>query len=344
MGGEREKVTLRSASHSRHATAATKPADGNIGARLLRSEFLVVILCAAYFAFLAPFTPGFASSANLNNLLLTFLPLLVVALGQTVVMISGGIDLSVTSSMALASITGAAIMTQQGSWLAGSPLASPIAILCMLLVGAAVGLMNGISVSRLRMPPFIVTLTSMIFFSGLAVWLTRSRNIGGLPEWFNAVGTRLWICVPAAGVIAFATHLFLGRSLAGRWLYATGQNPRAALISGVPVAATTAGAYVVSGFLAGAAAVLYTSQAESGSPVLGQRMLLDIIGASVIGGASLTGGKGTVLGTAFGVLFIKLLDNSLNLLDLSYFAIMMAKGAVILAAALADSWRNRDSE
>lgn len=315
----------------------------HLALRVLRSEYLVLWLCVAYFLALAPVTPGFATGANFNNLLLTLLPLFLVALGQTLVMIGGGIDLSVTSSMALSSVTGAAIMTQANGWLAGHPLAVPAALVAMLLMGAGIGLLNGLAVSRLRMPPFIVTLTSMMFFSGLAIWLTQSRNIGQLPDGFNLLGNRLWPALPTVAFLALAIHLLLARSLAGRWLYAIGQNPRAARISGVPVSATVTGSYVLCGLLAGAAAVLYTSQAESGSPVLGQRLLLDVIGAAVIGGASLFGGKGKVLWTLFGVLFIKLLDNSLNLLDLSHFTIMMVKGAVILLAASLDSLRNQSS-
>jgi ribose/xylose/arabinose/galactoside ABC-type transport system permease subunit len=135
--------------------------------------------------------------------------------------------------------------------------------------------------------------------------------------------------------------VILNRSLCGRWLYAVGHNARAALISGVPVNGVVLSAYTASGLLAAAASILYTGQAESGSPVLGQRLLLDVVGATVIGGTSLFGGKGRILWTLFGVLFIKLLDNSLNLLDLSYFSIMMVKGAVILLAALLDALRNR---
>ena len=120
-----------------------------------------------------------------------------------------------------------------------------------------------------------------------------------------------------------------------------GHNPKASLISGVPVNRVIVSAYVLSGCLAALAAVVYTGQAETGSPVLGQRMLLDIIGATVIGGTSLFGGKGKIVWTLCGVVFIKLLDNSLNLLDLSYFSIMMVKGGVILFAALMDSLRNK---
>jgi ribose/xylose/arabinose/galactoside ABC-type transport system permease subunit len=186
-----------------------------------------------------------------------------------------------------------------------------------------------------------VTLTTMMFFSGLAIWLTKSKNINDLPASFNALGGKLSIACLLTVALAGAAHTLLSRSLWGRWLYAVGHNARAALVSGVPVRRVIVSAYVAGGVLAAIASVLYTGQAETGSPVLAQRLLLDIIGATVIGGTSLFGGKGRILWTFCGVLFLKLIDNSLNLLDLSYFSIMMVKGGVILFAALMDSLRNK---
>lgn len=300
-----------------------------------------MVLTGACFLALLPFTPRLASAENLANILATLLPLFVVALGQTLVMISGGIDLSVTSAIALCSVTGAMVMSGDQGWLSGHPLAVPAAVVAMLLTGAGVGLVNGVAVTRFRMPPFIVTLTTMMFFSGLAIWVTQSRNIGNLPPAFNAIGGRTSQALAAAALLGVVVHLLLTRSLWGRWLYAVGHNARTALVSGVPVDGVVLGAYVVCGILAAAASVLYTGQAESGSPVLTQRLLLDVVGAVVLGGTSLFGGRGRVLWTLSGVLFLKVMDNGLNLLGLSHFTIMMAKGGVILIAALLDAARNR---
>ncbi|MCX8157269.1 MAG: ABC transporter permease [Verrucomicrobiae bacterium] len=309
--------------------------------RWANSEHLVLGLALACFAALVPFTPGITSAENLANLALTLLPLYVVAMGQTAVMITGGIDLSVTSTMALTSVLGAAIMSGDQGWLAGHPLALPVALAGMVALGALVGLLHGAAVVLLRMPAFIVTLTGMIFFSGLAIWLTNSRNIGSLPPAFNAIGGQAWLALLVVAPLALAMHLALRQTVWGRWLFACGQNPRAARVSGVPVGGVVVSAYVLSGLLAGVASILYTGQAESGSPVLGQRLLLDIVGATVLGGTSLFGGRGSVLWTFYGVLFFKLLDNGLNLLGLSHYNIMFIKGAVILAAAAADAVRRR---
>jgi ribose/xylose/arabinose/galactoside ABC-type transport system permease subunit len=320
-------------------TTNNKQRTTNNFVRLLRSEYLVLLLCTVLFASLAPFTPGLASVGNVLNLLGNLLPLLVVAVGLTVVLITGGIDLSVTSTIALTSVAGAFVMNGDTGWLAGSPFAVPAAVALMLLLGGLVGAFNGFAVTALRMPAFIVTLTTMMFLSGLAIWLTKSKPIYSLPAAFTALGSRLWLALPLAAALAGFAHLMLTRSLFGRWLHAVGHNARTAHVSGVPVAGVTVAAYVVSGVFAAAASVLYTARLETGSPVLGQRLLLDVIGATVIGGTSLFGGKGKVLWTFFGVLFLTLLDNALNLLGLSHFTIMMLKGGVILLAALLDTWR-----
>lgn len=297
----------------------------------------IALLSVAYLLALAPFVPGFLSARNLGDVLSNFLPLLAVSLGQTIVLVTGGIDLSVTAVVALASVAGAKVMTESGGFAPGSVV---LGIAASLAVGTGVGLVNGVAVARLRMPPFLATLAVMTFASGFGIWWTRSQGVSGLPEGFRALGG-----VPASvavvaplGVVA---HLILSRTVLGRWLYAVGGNPRTARVSGVPVERVVVLAYVACGLCAAVAAVLYSARLETGSPVLGQRIFLDVIGGAVIGGTSLFGGRGTVRGTALGVFFITLVDNSLNLLGLSSFTILMVKGGVILAAAVLDALRER---
>jgi ribose/xylose/arabinose/galactoside ABC-type transport system permease subunit len=308
---------------------------------LLRSEYLVLVLCAVYAAAMAPVAPGFASPANVANVLSAMLPLLVVAAGQTLVLIAAGIDLSVTSIIAMASVTGAMAMTADGGWLAGSPLAAPAGALVMLTVGAAIGVLNGTVITAFRMPPFIVTLTTMMFFSGAAIWLTGSESLYNLPPGFVMLGRHPWTAAVVAGGVTLALHLATTRTLYGRRLHAIGHNARAALVSGVPVERVTVLTYVASGVCAGVAAILITGRLETGSPVHWRNNLLDVIGATVIGGTSLYGGRGKVIWTLFGVLFLTVIDNSLNLLSLSYFTIMMVKGGIILLAAVLDAVRTR---
>lgn len=305
------------------------------------SDFFVLVLSAVYFLILTPLAPGFASPGNALSLTTSLLPLLLLAVGQTWVLVSGGIDLSVTATIALTSVLGGLAVNEVSGWLGSGPFAIPGAILLMLAAGAGVGFLNGLAVAQLRMPPFMVTLTSLMFFSGVAVWLTQSQPIGSLPATFTAFGGRLGWSLPIAAVLTWIAHLGLSRTVLGRWLYAVGQNARTAEVSGVPVRTVTVCAYVVSGLLAAVASLFLTGQAETASPVLGQRMLLDVIAATVIGGVSLYGGQGRILGVLFGVLFIRLIDNSLNLLGLNFTLILMTKGAVILLAAWLDGWRRQ---
>lgn len=302
--------------------------------RWFLSEHLVLGLTLLLFLCLAPVTPGLATRASFLNILSYLLPLLVVAVGMTVVMITGGIDLSVTSIIALTSVAGASLISIPSVGVAGS-------VAVMMILGGVLGALNGAAITVLRLPAFIVTLASMMFWSGFAIWITQSKNIGRLPENFLVLGRNLPIMLVLSLGVCFLVHLSLQRTIYGRWLYATGQNPVAARISGVPVQKVTLGVYVVSGLCAGLASVLLTARLETGSPVLAREILLDIIGATVVGGTSLFGGRGKVSWTLSGVIFLTLLDNALNLLNLSQFSITITKGTVILGAAVLDSLRMR---
>jgi ribose/xylose/arabinose/galactoside ABC-type transport system permease subunit len=304
-------------------------------------NWLVPLLSLFYVLVCLPLVPGFASAENLDNVFASWLPLLVMATGQTIVLITGGIDLSATAVLALASVTGALVMSGDQGWLGGSRWATVAGIAAMLLAGALVGLLNGAAITAFGMPPFLVTLTTMMFFSGLAVWLTKSKTIYHLPASFNALGQNVLRALLLTALVVAGVHMLLSRTLWGRWLYAVGHNVKTAMISGVRVPLTLVLAYVLSGLCAAVAAILYTGRLETGSPVLGQRLLLDVIGAAVIGGASLFGGRGHVAWTLAGALLLTLIDNSLNLLGLSHFTIMIVKGAVILLAALLDVLRTR---
>ncbi len=301
-------------------------------------EHQILLLCIVYYVAMAASAPGFFSIANSWNLLFNLLPLLIVAVGQTYVMLTAGIDLSITSIIALSSVVGGYLMSANSGLALAAGSAIGLGILSMLVIGLGVGLANGWSVTALGMPPFMVTLTTLITVSGLAVWLTSSQNIYNLPSSFTDLPYADFIGIPVplwlGGTFVGLAYYLLDRTVLGRWLRAVGMNPQVARISGVPADRTIRFAYVVSGISAGLAAVLYTARLETGSPVMGQHILLDVIGAVVIGGTSLFGGRGKILWTIYGVLFIVLLDNSLNLIGFSYFLIMMVKGAVILLAAV----------
>ena len=347
----------------------------------LASDWFVLWLSLAYFVALLPFLPTLGTPQNLANLLSNAWPLLVVALGQTLVMTIGGIDLSQGAVIGLTSTLGAALIATAGSeanlalapiWNVvvsedGGLLAGQVApgIAAMLLIGGLVGLVNGSLVAFLRMPPFMVTLVSMMIVGATALWLTQSENVASLPEGYVALGKgdlvsvylgeqdrpeikrrELHSLIGQAAIIAVAlavvAHLLLERTAFGRHLVAVGANRQAAEIAGVPVARVIVLTFVLSALFATVGAVLYSARLEAGRPSLGEgTFLLDVIGATVIGGTSLFGGKGRVIWTVFGVMFFVLLSNTLNLMNLSTFHIDMVKGGVILAAALLDVARTR---
>ncbi|MFO0914714.1 MAG: ABC transporter permease [Pirellulales bacterium] len=309
------------------------------------SSTLTVGLCLVYGGVMAMAAPGFASWSNFSNVLLASLPLLIVASGQTVVLVTGGIDLSVTSTIALASIVGGMVCAgTPDSLLANHPLAFPVALLAMLITGALIGAFNGLCVAWIGMPPFIVTLTTMMFFSGLAIWLTDSQPIGMLPRGWLLLGQQEWLSAPVALATAGLVQFMLHHTLCGLGWHAIGSNRQTARVSGVAVMPLTILAYVTSGACAAVAAVIITGQLESASPSQWRNNLLDVIGAALLGGASLAGGRGSIWGTAVGVIMLVLIDNSLNLLNLSQFTILIAKGSVILLAASLDAARQRPGD
>lgn len=316
--------------------------------RIILSEYLVLLLTVAYVLCLWPYVPAIVSWATAREVLIAMMPLFILAIGQSFVMVVAGIDLSVTSIAALASVVGASIMTGDGGYLAGSLLATPSALLAFFVVGLAFGTVNGLLVSRVQMPPFMVTLVLQMFLSGAAIWYTSLHSaavsIGNLPRGFVEIGSGSFLGIPyavvIAAVVAFGAHWMLSRTIFGRWLYAVGTNPRAALVSGVPVQNVVLFAFVISALCAVVASIVYTGRLETGTPVLAQRVLLDVIGAAVIGGVSLFGGKAKISGVLFGVLFLAVVDKGMQLLGLSQSVVFAVKGGVILLAALLDALRN----
>jgi len=335
----------------------------NLAKRLLLSEYFVLYLTILYLLVLTPIIPRLWHPMNIQNILSNMWPLLVVAIGQTFVLILAGIDLSQTSVMAMSSVIGAVVMTssadpilfsksplwgvlltEQGGLLGSSAFAVPVGILAMLVVGLCIGFLNGFSVAYFKMPPFIVTLVSMMLFSAMAIYLTKSENIRHLPQAYLQISKTKVSFISGSLIIAMLlaiiAHIVLTRTLFGKRLYAVGINTTASEISGVPAKNTIIAAYMLSGVCAAIAGVLYSSRLEMGRPTLGSTLFIDIVGANIIGGISLAGGKGKVTWTIFGVFFFIILANSLNMLNLSFYIIDMVKGSVILVAALLDVARN----
>jgi ribose/xylose/arabinose/galactoside ABC-type transport system permease subunit len=319
----------------------------NIAKKLLYSQYLLLYLTVAYLLIATQVVPGFLSANNIKSVVSNLLPLLIAAIGQSFVLITAGIDLSVTSVFACSSVVGGWIMTSNSGPFSGGSWALPAGLLAMFVVAIGIGMINGLSITQFEMPPFIVTLSTMTFFAGVALWMVRSRNIYHLPRLMLTLGKGSVAFVPypllAACALVWAAHWVLTHTILGRWLFAVGYNPRAAVISGVPIGRTIIFAYVACSVCAALATILLIGRLETASPIIGQRLLLDVIAAPVIGGVSLFGGRGKIQWVILGALFVTLMDNSLNLLGLSSFVIMMAKGGLILFAALLDGFRNASS-
>lgn len=287
-------------------------------------------------------SPNFLTVANVVNIFQQISVLAIVALGATAVIITGGIDLSVGSVLALAGITTAWVAN-----VAGLPFAA--AILAGLAAGAAIGLVNGLLVTKGHLPPFIATLAMLSVARGLTLVISDGRPISGFPQWFRMlVSYRLFGVVPLSVLLVVLLYLlgaaYLRLRPSGRALYAIGGSEEVARLSGLRVDREKIKTYTAAGLLAGVGGLVVAARLNSAQPTAGVGAELDVIAAVVIGGASLAGGAGTVAGTLTGALVIGVLRNGLNLLDVSSFWQQVVIGAVIAAAVMVDTLRRRGAD
>lgn len=290
----------------------------------------LIALCVV----LGVLSSGFLEMSNLLNVLNQVSINGLVAIGMTFVIITGGIDLSVGSILALSGAILAAMLK------AGVP--GGLAICGAVLVGACLGAFNGLIIARFRLQPFIVTMATMTIFRGATLVFTNGRPITGLGKdaLYTAMGQGRFFGIPYNGLLfIFAlcvTAYILSRTVFGKGVYAVGGNAEAARLSGISVPATQIWSYVLSGAFAALAGVILVSRLDSAQPVAGQGYELDAIAAVVLGGTSLAGGRGMMVGTLIGALIIGVLNNGLNLMEVSAFYQQIVKGAVILLAVLMD--------
>ena len=312
--------------------AATYPAFARSPAGLIR-PLVTLLLCVAVIAVLGLYAPSFFKVNNLINILVQASTLAVLATGMSMVMIGGGIDLSLPFNAALSAVLGAMYMRATGDAVAGP--------LIMLAAAVAIGAFNGIAVGYLRMIPFVVTLAMMTVTNGAAVWLTGSISIAEIPDAFVDPFFSRYFGLPLpvwiAAVAAVVCTLLMAGTVYGRWLYAVGINPKAARVARIPGPRVIALSYVLAGFTAGIAAIMLTGRLASASSNLASpSMVLDVISACVIGGISIYGGAGKVWGAVFGALFITLLNNALNAAEVSLYVNQMIRGFVIIGFVALD--------
>jgi ribose/xylose/arabinose/galactoside ABC-type transport system permease subunit len=304
---------------------------------IIRQGGLVAALALLVVVFTA-LHPGFLSSDNSLNILTGASVIAILAIGQTFVIITGGIDLSVGSILALSAMIGALLMN--------AGVAVPLAILIALLAGGGAGLINGVLVVTTGVTPFIVTLGTMSIFNGLALVINTGRPVYELPDSFVAGAlTANFAGVPAPVWVMVAATIFFGavlrRTVLGEYALAIGGNEEASRLAGIAVNRWKLTIYVLSGMLAATGGVLLAARLGTADPTAGSDLLLVCIAASVMGGASLFGGEGSIVGAMVGAILITTLQTGLTILGVATFYQLIAVGSVIIVAVAADQLARR---
>ncbi|HKQ48267.1 MAG TPA: ABC transporter permease [Phycisphaerae bacterium] len=315
---------------------------------VLAARMLVILLLLA--AASSVMTKGqFAQLDNLVNVARQVSFEGLIAFGMTLVIVTGGIDLSVGSLVALTGVIAALAMRAAD----GSPptVAISLGLLCGVAGGAAIGASSGAIVARFSIPPFLVTLSAMLMARGFAFIFCNGQPIYELPEQLITLGRgflfedSLGRLLPVPVVVLICAYGFfavlLGRTVFGRGVIAIGSNEEASRLAGIPVRRTKVLVYMITGALCGLAGVLHVGKLMAADPKVGDMWELNVIAAVVVGGTSLFGGRGTMTGTLLGALLIGVLNNSLNLLHVEHFWQKVVLGGVILAASLVDAGLRR---
>ncbi|TVQ39701.1 MAG: ABC transporter permease [Spirochaetaceae bacterium] len=321
----------------------SKPGSAGLGRRVIAAlpkEATLILIFVVFCIVLSILTPRFFTVQNLRNLVRQTATIGVVSLGMTYVIISGGIDLSVGSVLAFAGISGALLMV------GGTPIV--LAVIVALALGALLGLVNGIAIHEGRVPPFVATLGMMTAARGLTMLVSGARMVTGLPRPFVQFAQITIVGLPALFfvwlLLIIASIMVTQFSRFGRNVFAIGSNREAARLSGINIRLNTYGVYMVSGFMAAVGGLMMTSRLANGVPTAGQMYELDAIAAAVVGGASLMGGEGTIIGTVVGAMIIATIRNGGNLLGVNPFVLQVLIGVLVVVAVMIDQMNKGRSE
>ena len=279
--------------------------------------------------------PRFLTVSNLTSVLLQAAVYVIMALGMSFVLMTGGIDLSQGSLLALTGVVAAYIVENQGSVL--------LAILASILVGALVGVVNGSVISRLSIPPFIMTLSTMYLCRGLTLVITQASPISISSDTFRWIGSGDFLGIPVP-VIIFVTAAIIGQFIlsytaTGRYILAVGSNREAARLSGIKTRWNECKVYIISGIMVAIAGVVYVARLGAAQANAGQSYEMEAVAASVLGGTSVLGGEGNIVGTVLGAIVVAIIRNAIVLLEVSTYYQQMITGAVILLAVIVDVQR-----
>jgi inositol transport system permease protein len=337
------------------AITANRARNGLRGAQLLSSilsKYGIFLIFAAMVVVASLLSPAFLSRINLINIVRQMSVVGLIALGVTGVIVSAGIDLSSGSVVGLTAVVGASLAQSSDSsspFYPGLHLPLIAPVLATLTVGALVGLINGSLVAKTRIPPFIATLGTYTSIRGAALLYTAGRPISDLTDDYNFVGQGDLFGIPVPIIIlvvmAILTHILYAHTKFGKYIYAIGGNEQAARVSGIDSARYKMLIYVYAGLLSGLAGLVVSARIGSGQAGLGVGYELDAIAAAVIGGTSLSaGGIGTVAGTIVGALIIGVLNNILDLMNVSAYWQQIIKGCIIVGAVIIDQLKHRGSK
>lgn len=320
---------------SNAATARTnKRVSKTVRDYLLDYGFYFVILCLM--AFFTIKSGSFLTIRNFMNISTQAGYLIVVSFGVMLTILTGGIDLSVGSVLAFSCIVGCTVMQKTQSITLG--------IAVILLTSTFCGTINGITVAVLKLPAFIATMAMMNVTGGLALFLTNGASVSGLPDSYSKIGWSKIFQIPVTLILALAIFLImwflLKRTAYGRRLYAVGGNPKAANIMGIHVTLTVIIAYVISGLMAGIGGVMLSARLATARCAMAETLQMDTITAVVVGGTSMTGGRGSIVGTLIGACLISMIRNGLNLIELNYYYQLVITGAIIILAVAIDCMKH----
>ncbi|MEW7006605.1 MULTISPECIES: ABC transporter permease [unclassified Lentilitoribacter] len=303
-----------------------------LGAFVDIRELTLVVLILAIIITMSTLNPYFLSISNFRAISVGMAPTAVIVIGMAILLASGGFDLSVGSVMALSSTVVAMLL------LAGVPI--PVAVIAGIVLGGVAGLVNGVLVTGLGINPLIATLGTMSITRGIALVLTEGFSLSSLPPEFAWIGKATFsgfpVLVLLTLVLVLVFDLAVRHTRFFRQVYFIGANEKAAMLSGIHVSRVRIISYVLTGMLAAFAGVLLASRLMSGTPTAGNGIELQVLAAAVIGGASLRGGEGTILGAFLGVVFVALINNSMTMLAVSIYWQMIVIGAVLVSAVALD--------
>jgi ribose transport system permease protein len=320
----------------RHTLLCLKTLGGSQAASAFLALVAIVVLATLTSPLSADGSRVFLAAGNLTDILRQISLIGILSLGMTFVILTGGIDLSVGSVLALSSALVATCLTH-GVLNVSEPFRMLSAITLSVLACAPVGAVNGAVIAQLRVQPFVATLATMIGVRGLAKWFTHNENIDigfgqDVAAHFASVFREKAVVIGSYMLAAAVFYVLLAKTVFGRYVRAVGDNPTAALYAGLPIVRTKVTVYTLSGFLAGVAGVLYAAENHQGNPNAGVAYELDAIAAVVIGGTQLSGGQGTIAGTIIGTLIMGVLTNVLRLNDVDSNVEMMIKAVIIVLA------------